>query len=141
MSLIPAAALADLRSIAESAMIDTCTITRKSATTEVLNTTTGLYNAPTPDTIYSGPCRVRALLTGKNLAESAGAPIELRQYGATLPHTANDVAEGDVLTVTASSDGQLVGRPLYVLSVGFLSDNVQRRLMLEDRQLPNVRGS
>lgn len=141
MTLLPASAIADLRAISESSMVDECTITRRSSTTRVLNVSTGLYNDPAPDTIYTGACRVRPLLTGKDMKESAGAPLTLRQYGATLPHTVNDVAEGDILTVTASDDAQLEGRPLYVLSVGFLSDNVHRRLMLEDRQLPNVAGS
>lgn len=139
--MIPADVLADLRAVTESSMVDTCTITRRSSTTRVFNATTGNYNDPAPDTIYTGVCRVRPLLTGQNMAESAGAPITRRQYGATLPHTVDDIAEGDILTVTVSDDSQLVGRPLYVLSVGFLSDNVHRRLMVEDRQLPNVPGS
>lgn len=141
MALIPAAVLADLRGITESSMVDECTITRRSSATRVFNSTTGNYNDPSPDTVYTGACRVRPVLLGSNIAESGGAPITRRQYGATLPHTLDDVAEGDILTVTASDDTQLVGRPLYVLSVGFLTDNVHRRLMLEDRQLPNVAGS
>lgn len=141
MTLIPAAALADLRAISESAMVDECTITRRSSTTRVFNPSTGAYNDPSPDAIYTGACRVRPVLSGKNMAESGGAPLTLRQYAATLPHTVATIAEGDVLTVTDSDDAQLISRPLYVLSVGFLSDNVHRRLTLEDRQLPNVPGS
>jgi hypothetical protein len=141
VTLIPASALADLRAITESSMVDTCTITRRSSTTRVFNATTGAYNDPDPDEIYTGACRVRPLLTGKDTTESAGALVTLRQYAATLPRTTNDIFEGDILTVTASDDGQLIGRPLYVLSVGFLTDNVHRRLMLEDRQLPNIAGS
>lgn len=141
MALIPPAVLNDLRDISESAMVDTCTITRRSATPPTFSGTTGLYNSLTPDTIYTGPCRVRPLLSGQQQAESAGEPITLRRYGATLPHTVHDVGEGDILTVTVSDDAQLEGRPLYVLSVGFLTDNVHRRLVLEDRQLPAKAGS
>lgn len=141
MTLLPASAIADLRAISESSMVDECTITRRSSTTRVLNVSTGFYNDPAPDTIYTGACRIRPLMSQQQLAESAGEPITLRRYGATLPYTVNDIGEGDILTVTASDDAQLEGRPLYVLSVGFLSDNVHRRLVLEDRQLPTKAGS
>lgn len=141
MSLLPDGVLADLRDLAESAMRDTCTINRRSATTRTLNTTTGLYNDPAPDEIYDGVCRVRPLPTGRGNAESGGGPLTLRTYAATILRTSLDVAEGDVLTVTDSDDAQLVGRPLYVLSVGFSAENLHRRLMLEDRQIPNVAGS
>lgn len=141
MTLIPDGVLADLRGITESSMRDTCTVSRRSSTTRVLDTTTGLYNDPAPDEIYDGVCRVRPLPSGRGNAESGGAPLTLRTYAATLLRTAVDVAEGDILTVTDSDDAQMIGRPLYVISVGFSAENLHRRLMLEDRQIPNVAGS
>lgn len=133
MSLIPSAALADLRSLSASAMRDTCTVTRKSATAPTYNTTTHLNSVPTPTTVYSGSCRIRALRSERD-TEYVGERAALNRYGATLPRTESTIEEGDILVVTASDDTQLVGRSFYVLSVVFSTDNIHRRLVLEDRQ-------
>lgn len=132
--LIPPSALSALRSASESTMRDQCVITRKSPDARTLDPVTGDYNDPTPLTIYSGECRVRHLMSGTNDRENAGENIALGQYEATLPRSVADIIEGDVLTVTASDDIQLIGRPLYVLVTRFSAENVHRRIPLQDRQ-------
>lgn len=133
MGLLPDATLATLRETTESAMRDTCRITRGSAAGTTDPDTLEIVD--TADTVlYEGVCRVRHASTGRGVAVVPGDQVTLRQYEATLPRTVVDVTEGDVLVVTASDDGGLVGRPLYVLAATWSAENLHRRLTLEDRQ-------
>lgn len=133
MGLIPDSTLSSLRSTSESAMRDTCVVTRGDAPT-TLNPTTGDYEDGDVETVYSGPCRVRHSGAGRGLADTPGDQVTLRQYEAIVERNAADIREGDALTVTASDDALLVGRPLYVLSATWSAENLHRRLTLEDRQ-------
>lgn len=132
--MIPAAALAQLRTTTESSMRDTCTITRKSSTEPTFNPVTLAYTDPAPTLLYEGPCRVRHTNAGRGAADTPGQQVTLRQYEVTLPRDTNDVLEGDVLTVTVSDDAALIGRSLYVLAATWSAENLHRRLTLEDRQ-------
>jgi hypothetical protein len=134
VGLIPDGVIGAMRATTEATMRDRCVITRTSTATRTFNPSTGDYTDPAPTVVYEGPCRLRHEGAGRGSTESAGAYVALRQYGATLPHTANGVREGDVLTLTVTDDGFLLDRPLYVLAVLGAAENVHRRLVLEDRQ-------
>jgi hypothetical protein len=132
--VIPEGTLNALRATTESTMRDQCIITRSSTDARTFNPATGDYSDPTATTVYEGACRVRYDTGGRGETESAGGQVALRQYGATRPRTAGDIREGDVFTVTDSDDQYLVGRHLYVLAVRWSTENLHRRLVLEDRQ-------
>lgn len=136
MALLPNVAAA--RALAESAMVDTCTITRdaQGSADDTLNDVTGELSQPTGDatTVYSGPCLLRTTAALRARSEDeGGAVLQRRIQAARLPVSAAEVKLGDVLTVTAAAhDPQLVGRPYRVLDSEVNTFAVTRKVELED---------
>lgn len=129
------AELTSMRSTSTSALPDLCAITR-AGQRGALNTVTGAYPAGPRAPIYSGPCRVRPV-DGQETDAAVGDVHEtLGRYVVTIPHDADTVQVDDRLEVTASADTELVGRRLRVLHIGLSSFQLDRRLIVQDREQP-----
>lgn len=124
-------ALADGRREALVLMRDTCTVERKSGD-PVLNEETGQYEQAYA-TVYSGRCRIKPRSSSET--EWGEREVTLGQYVAVLPwDAAPEIQREDRLTVTASDDAWLVGRPLEVIGISLAGTSTARRLLVEDRE-------
>lgn len=74
----------------------------------------GVY--PDLDTVEDVPCRVRPSQRAVTEVQSGGEEVALHLYDVRL-FADQDVARGDVVTVTRSADPLLVGRWLTVVEV------------------------
>lgn len=134
MALLPNVAAA--RTVAESAMVDTCQVFRDPEGTgdDTLDEDTGILTpAPTDDDpIYDGPCMLTTAVRESTDGEG-GALVYRRLKSARLPVSAPQLLYGDVLVVTvAANDPQLVGRRARVLDSEVNTFAVTRKLLLED---------
>lgn len=115
------------RALAESLMVDACTITRRDGTSTT-NPTTGAVT-PNVTTVYTGKCRVqnRAPRTQDPAAGEAVWVEHLLEL--QLPMSVTGVRTGDVATITASVlDPDLAGRRLRVSVPVHKSHATARRL-------------
>lgn len=123
MSVVEAGRLA-----AQRLMVDACTVTRPGAY-GAPDETTGVATR-TSTTVYTGVCRVKPEPPGEQTAGER--EVVTRQFVVSLPITVDDVAVGDVVTVTASVyDTGLVGAALTVVGVPVGSHLTARRLLAE----------
>lgn len=90
-------------------------------------TTMRAGNPDTPSTLWAGNLLV---VDAGNPEQpvAPGTPIAVGQYRALLPYDAPVIPRGAVLTLDASQDPQLVGKPLYVHSADETSLLVTRSL-------------
>lgn len=124
-----------MRTTSTSALPDTCTITRPSAT-RTLNTTT-MATTPGPATpVYSGACRIRPVDGQENDTEVASLLEVLGRYVVTLHYSADGIEVGDEWTGVTCTDGDLVDRTLWVKHVGIGSNLIDRRIIVQDREQP-----
>lgn len=124
--------LAAMRETSESAMPETCTITR--ADSADIDPVTGVYSG-TPTTVYSGACRIRQYSNSQDAVVMIGDLDEtLGRYILTVPASATGVAIDDVVTISSTTDDDLDGRTFYVSHIPKQSWLTDRRLMIEDRQ-------
>ena len=123
-------AIARWRSREQRLFRSTCTVTRAAAG-RTFDPSTNTYTAAAAATVYSGPCMVRRTDRSGNDTEAGEREVRLQDLEVKLPAD-TAVAEGDVVTVTASPDPALVGKTLRVTDV--LSDDwqVNRRLAVEE---------
>lgn len=122
--------LAAGRAAALSLMRDTCVVERFAG--RVFNETTGQY-VETWNQVYSGKCRIKPRSSSET--EWGEREVSLAQYVAVLPWNATpEVQRGDRLTVTASDDVWLIGRPLEVLAISLAGTATARRLLVEDKE-------
>jgi hypothetical protein len=129
--LLTEAEMADARADAESLMTDACTITHDDAT-PTLNEETGQYDS-TPTAAYSGKCRVQAGV-GMSAQRDAGDLVTFgNRVVVSLPMTAEGVADGDLVTITAAPfTPQLVGQAYRVRSLLLKSHPTAIRLECEE---------
>lgn len=126
------ATLARARADRQTLMRETCRVER--GTRGALDPATGRYT-PTSTVVYNGRCDVKPLAAGADSAVVGERDVVLRRYDAALPFdTLGTIAVDDVLTVTASADPRLVGRPLTVVAVGLGGRRTAWHLVVEDRQ-------
>lgn len=112
-------------------MLDTCTVTRAGGE-PMWDPDTGSYTPPMGGSVYTGPCRIKPREVAQDV-QAGEQEVGVRRYDVALPHdTATVVQVGDVLTVTASSDGWLVGRVLAVTGVEIATARTARWLTVED---------
>ena len=95
------------RRAAESLMLDTCTVRRKSGETVAEVT---FEVTPTYDTIYTGRVKMQTYEGHEVEREAAGQLVVQQRSSAHFPVGALHVVPGDVVTVTASLDPLMVGR-------------------------------
>jgi hypothetical protein len=91
-------------------LLDTCTIASQ-ATTYVDGS---LTDDPTV-TIYTGGCRVKP--ASDETLQIADGQFDAYAYTVTVPHDVDGVKPGDIITVTATTDGDLNGAVLVVTGV------------------------
>ena len=120
-----AIALARARTAAALGMTDTCTIRRR--TGEAVDDNTGVIT-PTWLDVYAGQCRVQQRNPIAQ-QQTPGPDFQLLvQLELQLPVTVTGVLVGDEVTVTASTDPELVGTVLIVRDLGVKSQASARRL-------------
>ena len=109
-------------------MLDTCTV--KHQTGQALNANDVMV--PTYATVYAGPCRVKPFRTGHQ-TEAGQVAILMRGYDVQLPWDApGQILRADILTVTASDDAWVVGRPMTVTEVEYSGTTTARHIKIED---------
>lgn len=120
------------RARAESLMIDTCTITRRSgqlATDPVTGKTTAV-SIP----VYTGKCKVQSK-NGSTASPEAGEhsyTVVSRQVH--IPANAADVKDGDLVTITASALNDYSVGKKYVVE-GFTPDSYDTAARLPVKEL------
>lgn len=113
------AAIDEGRRLAESLMIDTCTITGP-ATVPVFNETTGLYSSTPGAAIYSGICKRQTVQRFEQTSTAGAHAYSESRLQLHLPMAADGVAtpkipKGSVVTMTACpKDPANVGQRLFV---------------------------
>jgi hypothetical protein len=116
-------------------LTDTCSVVRR--TSGAFNDTTGTYAAPTDTSVYSGPCRVDSISGAARVRIGEEAVIQ-SGYWVFLPPDADDARPEDIVIVTASEDGNMVGRELAVKKnyANFSPNtaNAMRALLCDDVQ-------
>lgn len=134
MSPAPSAGLvARSRSMAESMMQDSCTITRK--TGQAFNSSTGAYE-DTFSTVYSGKCRVQTQTWQQaEQPSSGGRVIATAVYTVAVPMSVTGVAVDDIVTITATAfDDALDGQTFRVRQQVYKTHMTARRLLVEQEQ-------
>jgi hypothetical protein len=131
------AALASGRREHEAIMLDTVRIWRPGPV--VFNRTTGTEAPGTPVELYSGKARVKPFGRSASTGVEAGEQqVVLREYVVSvpfsaLPPTGQTVRPGDQVQVTASADGRLSGRTLWVTAEQLNAQATAWRISAEDR--------
>lgn len=115
-------------------MVDACTIARPDAEPS-WDPETGQYTELESTPVYAGPCRVKPTARGTREADQGVRDIVVNRYDVALPFDTEAVVEvGDLLTVTASADAWLIGRPMVVSSVGLGTTSTARWLTVDDQR-------
>jgi hypothetical protein len=121
------------RRLAESIMVDTCTITRPGSDSGTFDPDTGETVPSARTTVYTGKCRSRSREVLSRVAEMGGQAVTTSAYVVSIPVTTTGVEVGDMVTVTASNDPGAV-RNLIVQSVESATYVTARRLLCSDNQ-------
>lgn len=112
-------------------MLDACTITAE-AGGQVYDSASDAYVTPAGALRYSGRCKVKPRDNVDREVEAGAATVSLWPYVVSVPMSALDVQDGDVLTVTSSAlDPSLAGTVLRVRAVAEGSYITARRLGCE----------
>jgi ribulose 1,5-bisphosphate carboxylase large subunit-like protein len=118
------------RATATGTMTATCQITRRA--TAGTTDAAGTYTPASPTTIYTGVCRVQALATRQQVVVIGEAQETQHRYLVTIRYDAADIHIGDLVHVTASVDGGLIGRQLRVVDATYGSEQWERDLTCEE---------
>ena len=114
-------------------MLDVCIVTRVTGQTldandVLVDTLTTIY----PVAPAVGICRIKAFRTGHQ-TEAGQVALLLRGYDVQLPWDASGaILRSDTLTVTASSDTWVIGRPLTVSEAEYSGTQTARHLKATD---------
>lgn len=122
------ATLADARALAESLMVDSCTVSLGSGE-PVFNPATGQYETPSSD-VYSGKCRIQSGGTQAANPEAGGAVFTVERVELQLPF-GTDLRVGDIITVTASANPGLVNNRYRVTGLGEKTHATSSRYTVE----------
>lgn len=129
--------LSELRVLAESLMIDSCTIKR--ATGYDTDPNTGARVVVYGDPFYDGPCRViMPSGTGSDVHVLAQELATQNYITVCVPASSPPALADDVLTVTASQDPALAGRSLRIESFYGQTWSVERRYVCEESTTPDA---
>jgi hypothetical protein len=118
------------RRLAESLMVDQCTIRRQTGI--ATDPDTGAV-APTYEVVYSGKCKVQTF-TNRELVKSGGLHEFINQrYEVDIPVSAVGVLVNDEITLNAATyDADLAGRRYRVVGLMNKSLGTARRLGVEE---------
>lgn len=118
--------LARGRTLAEAAMIDTCTVRRLTGT--VTDPDTGA-RTPTYSTQYTGPCRVQQHQATADRQVAGEDFLLLLRLEVQLPIAVTGLQVGDEITMTAAThDADLVGRVFKIHDLAHKSEATSRRV-------------
>ena len=118
------------RALAESLMLDTCTVARRG--TASTNSSTGAVTVSST-TLYSGKCRVQSAGLAAQTVEAAGRTATIERPTVHVPVGAFAARPGDVITITASAtDATLVGRSYRVTATQLKTMATAYRLPVEE---------
>lgn len=129
-----AAFVARAQAAAEAGMADACVIRRRTGeTTDLdLGSVTPTYLSPNP---YAGKCRIQMGAQGagsqqRDVGEDTQVllPLELQ-----LPMSVTGLQVDDEVTVTASTDPDLVGRTFLIRGLAHKSEASARRVQVTER--------
>jgi len=119
------------RIAAENLMVDTCTITRRSAT-PTTNTQTGAVTYA-PTTVYAGKCRLQQQGRMSRPATVAESYVFQTQRELQLPMSVTGVRINDIVTVNTSAlDPDSAGRTYWVRELFDKTHGTSRRLGIEE---------
>jgi hypothetical protein len=112
---------------------DTCTVTRASTTVTAVDPET-LQRVPSlPSLVYSGPCSAQPAPYGDRIIVLGDEQVVVRKYVVSVEAAAVGIDVDDVVTVTATDDPELQGRPLVVIDITADTFASRRLLVCEDR--------
>lgn len=124
-------ALATGRRLADSMMVDACTITRTTGAGAQSETTGRI--TPTTSTVYTGPCQVRMPQNAAETPEVGNRTATVQQAIVKVPVAVVEVAIGDVVTVVSSAhDAELVGRTFRVGALHHKTFSTARKLVVDE---------
>lgn len=118
-------------------MLDTVRVWRPG--TPSFNRGTGTTTPGAPFELYAGKARVKPFGRSASTGVEAGErEVALREYVVSLPFSAlppsgQSVMPGDQIQVTASMDGRMVGRTLWVTVSQLNAQATAWRISAEDR--------
>lgn len=125
-----AAALPELRAQARSLMVDEAIVTREGAE-PVWDPVTEQMVATTTE-IYRGPVRVVGRdRTVAQMVDVASEGVMITPFVVMLPWNATGIKDGDLVTVTASTNPSLIGFRLTVTAAVRASHSVELRLQCD----------
>jgi len=117
------------RRIAESLMLDTCTVT---STSRTIDQTTGA-EIVTSTQAYTGRCKIQSGATQESTPEAGGATFTVQRSEVHFPVGAFVPAIGQVITVTAATlDPLLIGRVFRVVALLHKSAATAYRLAVSE---------
>lgn len=98
------------QALAESLMLDTCTIRRKTGNA----VRDGLHEVPEYETVYAGPCKLQTPTAATSPQDAGGRIVAMAEPELHLPWASPRLKVEDEATFDTSRDPQLVGRKCYV---------------------------
>lgn len=117
------------RPVATGTQTGTCTITRETAPGHVDDD--GVWQPPTRNDIYAGPCRVTPQPAEARVVVSGEERNLFRGYEVAIEWDSADVREGDQVTIVTVKDPRLAGVDLKVMDVRMASEQWERVLTCE----------
>lgn len=118
------------RAAAESLMLDQCTITRPGA--PVTDDDTGEVTTPAA-LVYGGRCKVQSKDSATSSPEAGGHSFTVVSRQVHIPAGSADVLDGDVITITAATLSQLIGKVYRV--DGFTPDSYDTAFRLPVKEI------
>lgn len=114
-------------------MVDACTIRRVTswATEDFSGERVPTYLSPDP---YTGKCRIQQALVQSTREDAGEDDVLILRLELQLPVVGSEgLAVGDIVSITASRDSDLIGRPLLIRDLAHKTDATARRLQLIER--------
>lgn len=102
------------RPVATATQTARCHITRASGKGTL--TPDGVWHPPTPEHVYSGPCRVSSPPTAQ-MRPAGDEQVSTVTYTVAIEWDANVVLVDDVVEITEAADPHLVGKRLRVTGI------------------------
>lgn len=122
----------DGRQIARTMLVDVGSITRKATGPGTLDPVSGDWTPAAATTVYSGACRVRKPMTGREEQIVFGdINTTVTRHIVNLPSDAPIIDLGDVFALTSTNDPQVLNVPMRVVSVTSKTVLMYRQLGLE----------
>ena len=122
--------LPELRAAAESLMLDACTVTRPGE--PVTDPDTGVVTNVSV-LVYAGRCKVQSKDSATSSPEAGGHSFTVVSRQIHIPAGSADVHDGDVITITAATLPQLVGKVYRV--DGFTPDSYDTAFRLPVKEI------